>query len=199
MQNGCKATRQALNLMFLTNDQTHNGCVLQRVTWVNRIDVQTKTRRQEEEANWLYTTLSVSRDKSVSHQLQTTDLFPPVPNSLDSWTLVWVWLTRVTSVAGAGSRGSDDEERWREHNVTCHAVTLPHVNTAVMRGAEVALHASIRLNNANSVSGDILNAANIAKNLARAIKLWDVRWRWLEHSDDWPCLHCFNFTLNISH
>ena len=32
VQVGCKATRQALNLMFLTNDQTHNRCRLQRVT-----------------------------------------------------------------------------------------------------------------------------------------------------------------------
>ena len=27
VQVGCKATRQALNLMFLTNDQTHNRCI----------------------------------------------------------------------------------------------------------------------------------------------------------------------------
>ena len=67
VQVGCKATRQALNLMFLTNDQTHNRCRLQRVTWLNRIDVQTRTRRQEEEANWLYTTLSACRGTCLFH------------------------------------------------------------------------------------------------------------------------------------
>ena len=139
VQVGCKATRQALNLMFLTNDQTHNRSRLQRVTWLNRIDVQTRTRRQEEEANWLYTTLSVSRDMSVSHQLQNTDLFLLVPNSLNSWTRVWVWLTRVTSVAGAGSWwGSDDETGWREHIVTCHTPACQHCSDESRWGG--ALH-----------------------------------------------------------
>ena len=34
-------------------------------------------QEQEKEANWLYTTLSVSRDKFVSHQLRITDNFSP--------------------------------------------------------------------------------------------------------------------------
>ena len=136
VQVGCKATRQALNLMFLTNDQTDNRYRLQRVTWLNRIDVQTRTRRPEEEANWLYTTLSVS------------DFFLLVPNSLNSWTRVWVGLTRVTSVAGAGSWwGSGDEMGWREHIVTCQ-----HCSDEPLRWGWL----SIRWNNANTADGDII-------------------------------------------
>ena len=75
MQVWCKATRHALDLMFLTNDQTHNGCRLQRVPWLNGLHVcSVRPGAGEGSKLTLHHTICVW-DKSVSHQLQNTDNF----------------------------------------------------------------------------------------------------------------------------